>query len=62
MITTLYWRKQTEAFGMQVLVGDDVELLPDGFQPVDNVEVGVELPRRRTADADPRIRIAGRAY
>ena len=54
--------QQTEALGMEVLVGDDVELLPDGFQPIDNVEVGVELPRRRTADADPRSWYSRGAY
>ena len=38
--------QQSEAFGMQVLIGDDVERLSHRLEPVDNMEIGVELPRR----------------
>ena len=37
-------RQQRQAFAVDILVGDDVAALADGVEPVDDVEIGVEVP------------------
>ena len=36
--------QQRQAFAMDILVGDDVAGLADGIHPIDDVEIGVEVP------------------